>query len=221
MHRQSIVGVLFFLLLSLPTGERVAAASSECAISAVATALEPEFNDLRAALGDIMGQPDGCAGDPTGGPGDRVQRTTTGLAMYRAASGTAEFVSGNRRWALVDGVLSAWTANWHEGFNGPEGTFRQPSAPGPSGPAQSIAPLATVHAVTFVGPRDGHPQQAMLVSDGVTYAIQLPVNCHILAETSEHPSFVTARGPLPSAGDVLVFLADHQSCPILAAQRMP
>ena len=66
-----------------------------------------EFVELRQRLVDRMGEALECPrADPA--TGDRVQSTTTGLAIYRAHSHVAVFTDGYRHWALDARGLITW-----------------------------------------------------------------------------------------------------------------
>lgn len=65
------------------------------------------FAELKALLGDRMGEPIECEHvDPAAG--DIHQATTTGLAYYRRATNTPTFTDGWRRWALTPRGLQTW-----------------------------------------------------------------------------------------------------------------
>jgi Glycosyl hydrolase family 26 len=67
------------------------------------------FADLKAALGDPMGEPITCEyGDPSGN-GDVLQETTAGTAVWRATAGTPTFVSNVDHWALTADGLVSWS----------------------------------------------------------------------------------------------------------------
>ena len=65
------------------------------------------FAPLRASIGEAFGQPVECARtDAT--TGDTVQRTSTGLAIYRAHSRIPTFTDGYHRWAIGPRGVIAW-----------------------------------------------------------------------------------------------------------------
>lgn len=65
------------------------------------------FAQLRGHIGEVMGQPVECEhANPENG--DSLQRTTTGLAVYRKESGTVTFTDGWRHWALTPSGLVTW-----------------------------------------------------------------------------------------------------------------
>jgi len=63
---------------------------------------------LKAVVGTDMGEPLECE-RVTDAAGDTEQRTTTGLAYYRAASNTVAFTNGWDHWALTTNGAVRWT----------------------------------------------------------------------------------------------------------------
>jgi hypothetical protein len=63
---------------------------------------------LKAVVGTDMGEPLECE-RVTDATGDTQQRTTTGLAYYRAASNTVAFTNGWDHWALTGNGVVHWT----------------------------------------------------------------------------------------------------------------
>jgi hypothetical protein len=66
------------------------------------------FADLKAAIGDSMGDPVECE-HASSANGDTLQQTTTGLAIYRHSTNTSEFTDGWNHWALTSDGLVAWS----------------------------------------------------------------------------------------------------------------
>jgi hypothetical protein len=64
---------------------------------------------LKAALGDRMGEPQECE-RVVDAAGNTEQRTTTGLAYYRAGSNVAVFTNGVEHWALTANGVVHWTS---------------------------------------------------------------------------------------------------------------
>lgn len=80
----------------------------------VAACQSPSFalslQALKGRLGATMGEPLECEhGD--GATSDVQQRTTTGLAYYRGATGTPTFTDGFEHWALTDQGLVHWSGD--------------------------------------------------------------------------------------------------------------
>src|SRR3712207_6657608 len=86
------------------------------------------FAALREHLGAAMGEPIECEHtDPE--TGDAVQRTTTGLAYYRARTKAPSFTDGWAHWALTPRGLVAWLgedADPPQGVGGTGGVARRP-----------------------------------------------------------------------------------------------
>lgn len=94
------------------------------------------FADLRAQLGDSMGDPTSCEYADPNGTGDTLQDTSTGLAFWRKSTNTPTFTNGGTHWALESSGLVSWT-----------GASIDPppvAAAPPSPPAQPIQPLPPV-----------------------------------------------------------------------------
>jgi hypothetical protein len=62
---------------------------------------------LKASLGSPMGEPLECE-HVVDSAGNTEQRTTTGLAYYRAATNTVAFTNGVEHWALTSTGLVHW-----------------------------------------------------------------------------------------------------------------
>jgi len=67
------------------------------------------FADLKAEIGDVMGNPVSCQYADPNGTGDTLQDTSTGLAFWRKSINTPTFTNGATYWALVDIGLVSWT----------------------------------------------------------------------------------------------------------------
>ena len=82
--------------------------------SDVCTAAAPRFvlamAGLKARLGAEMGAPAECE-RVVDASGDTEQKTTTGLAYYRAKVNTAVFTNGVEHWALTSDGLVHWTSD--------------------------------------------------------------------------------------------------------------
>jgi hypothetical protein len=66
------------------------------------------FADLKAVLGNLMGDPVECE-HANSANGDTLQQTTTGLAFYRQATNTPEFTDGWNHWGLTAQGIVAWS----------------------------------------------------------------------------------------------------------------
>lgn len=80
----------------------------------VCTAAAPRFvlamAGLKARLGAEMGAPSECE-RVVDASGDTEQKTTTGLAYYRAKVNTPVFTNGVEHWALTSDGLVHWTSD--------------------------------------------------------------------------------------------------------------
>ena len=67
------------------------------------------FADLKAHLGDVLGDPTTCEFADPGGSGDMLQQTTHGLAFWRKSSNTPTFTDGSVHWAFTPAGWVQWT----------------------------------------------------------------------------------------------------------------
>lgn len=99
----------------VPTMEEAVASAPDEARAVDAPHCAPEqapgfvlgFAELRQQVGDAMGAAIECE-HTNPESGDRVQRTTTGMAVYSPSSGLTRFTDGWRHWALTPGGVVAW-----------------------------------------------------------------------------------------------------------------
>jgi hypothetical protein len=100
-----------------------ASPSSVAVQSDVCTAAAPRFvlamARLQARLGSEMGAPTECE-RVVDASGNTEQKTTTGLAYYRASLNTAVFTNGVEHWALTADGLVHWTSDELEPPRGAE-----------------------------------------------------------------------------------------------------
>lgn len=100
------------LALLVMAGFGPSAASAQPVAANCAAGQQPAFvlgfAQLKAQIGDIMGEAEECEQtDPM--TGDSLQRTTTGLAFYRRCSNAPTFTNGYEHWALTADGLVSWT----------------------------------------------------------------------------------------------------------------
>ena len=92
----------------LPSPSPVAQTSETCSVAA------PRFvhgtATLKAALGERMGEATECE-RVVDAAGNTEQKTTVGLAYYRARSNTAAFTNGFDHWALGPSGVVHWTGD--------------------------------------------------------------------------------------------------------------
>ena len=92
----------------------VAAPSLSPAASVACTPATPRFlygtAALKALLGAVMGEPTECE-RVVDAAGNTEQKTSTGLAYYRARSNTSAFTNGFDHWALTATGVVHWTSD--------------------------------------------------------------------------------------------------------------
>jgi hypothetical protein len=69
------------------------------------------FADLKAHIGDAMGDPLTCEYPDPNGTGDIHQDTTTGLAFWRKSTNTPTFTDGFNHWGLTAQGWVTWTGS--------------------------------------------------------------------------------------------------------------
>ena len=69
------------------------------------------FADLKAHIGDAMGDPLTCEYPDPNGTGDIHQDTTTGLAFWRKSTNTPTFTDGFNHWGLTTQGWVTWTGS--------------------------------------------------------------------------------------------------------------
>src|SRR4051794_202477 len=69
------------------------------------------FADMKAMLGEAMGQPVTCEFPDPNGTGDVHQQTTTGLAFWRKTTNTPTFTNGSEHWANAPSGWVYWTGS--------------------------------------------------------------------------------------------------------------
>ena len=67
------------------------------------------FADLKAMIGEAMGEPTTCEFPDPNGTGDVHQRTTTGLAFWRKSTNTPTFTNGFEHWGHTPAGWVYWT----------------------------------------------------------------------------------------------------------------
>ena len=92
----------------MPAPVAAAQIASECP-AGVAPRFVFGFADLKAQIGEPMGEPVTCEFSDPNGTGDVHQRTTTGLAFWRKSSNTPTFTNGFEHWARTPNGWVTWT----------------------------------------------------------------------------------------------------------------
>jgi hypothetical protein len=111
----------------LPLASLTSAPShTDIATGDICTAQQPRFVHglaaLKASVGSAMGVPIECE-RVIDAAGNTEQRTTTGLAYYRAATNTTAFTNGTTHWAMTTDGEVHWTG---QGLEPPPGAERGP-----------------------------------------------------------------------------------------------
>lgn len=112
------------------------------------------FASLKAALGDVMGDPIECehASPPSG---DVLQQTSTGLAYWRRATNTPTFTDGSSHWALtVDGLVA-----WDGPAVDPPGSVVVPPSPPAASPTPPPPATPTLSPTATSSPSGGSATQ--------------------------------------------------------------
>src|SRR5438045_2564073 len=117
-----VIGLLTLVSLLLAAPGAAAQTAPHCA-PGQAPRFQFGFATLAAALGDLMGQPLECE-HADAATGDTQQKTSTGLAVYRAASNTPTFTldNGTSHWALTASGVVHWTG---EGMDPPQSAVQE------------------------------------------------------------------------------------------------
>jgi hypothetical protein len=130
-----IVGAFLALtaLLGQPAPAALAQNVAFCAPGSAPTFVQG-FAQLKARLGDVMGDPIECE-HTDGTSGDVLQQTTTGLSFWRKSTNTATFTDGYRHWALTSRGLLTWegTSVDPPATARPAGGSGQTAQPAPAG----------------------------------------------------------------------------------------
>ena len=89
----------------------VAAQSSTFCPAGQSPHFEAGFADLKARIGDAMGDPLTCEYPDPNGTGDIHQDTTTGLAFWRKSTNTPTFTDGFNHWGHTAQGWATWTGS--------------------------------------------------------------------------------------------------------------
>jgi hypothetical protein len=97
------------------------------------------FADIKARLGESMGEPVSCEYADPNGTGDTLQDTTAGLAFWRKSTNTPTFTNGGTHWGLTAAGLVSWT-----------GASIDPPPTAPA-PAEAWTPPAATKTANCIG----------------------------------------------------------------------
>jgi hypothetical protein len=95
------------LILTLP-GPATAQEDNYCAPEQ-APAYASGFAELKAYVGEPMGDPVTCEYADPDGTGNVLQQTTTGTALWRAGTSTSIFTAGSDHWAVMASGQVSWS----------------------------------------------------------------------------------------------------------------
>jgi peptidoglycan/xylan/chitin deacetylase (PgdA/CDA1 family) len=97
------------LVAAIVTTVPALAGPSEIARAGCVAEFGLHMTDLRANIGDAMGQPVECE-HPLDAAGNTIQATSTGTAWYTSANRGAIFTDGYQRWELDPSGLTYWAS---------------------------------------------------------------------------------------------------------------
>ena len=167
------------------------------------------FAALRQQLGPAMGDPVECEhADP--GTGDALQRTTTGLAIYRRDSNTSMFTNGQEHWALTTLGLAHWSG-WH-GNATPLGAPTTGPIEGAQGLTAPSGPLMSVEAVTVVDILDEHGQRVVVRRQGTPYLIETESGCVVDRRSVGEVIFVVSSDVFVGPDSRVILALGGQEC---------
>ena len=148
--RRSVLVVVPLVVASLFGSPGLAAAQlAPYCLTPAPPAFEGRLAELKAVIGDVMGDPVECAHIDSVS-GDLVQQTTTGLAYVRTATGVPTFTNGSHHWAITPMGLVEW--------DGPEADPPGAIAPPPVPEAPPVPAVPEVPPVPPIVPPGTAPQ---------------------------------------------------------------
>ena len=142
------------------------------------------FADMKAMLGDAMGQPVTCEFPDPNGTGDVHQQTTTGPAFWRKSTNTPTFTNGSEHWANTPSGWVYWT-----------GSSIDPVADAQPWPLDAQAPVTRSPAApaSAAGKRAGLAVLSAPLSH--QRRCQAPVSAPTPAADCRHPRATASRRP--------------------------
>src|SRR2546421_8245224 len=109
MFRLTMVAALMSSLLLIPV--RVNAQSTNFCAPGQSPHYAFGFADLKAQIGDAMGDPLTCEFPDPKGTGDVHQQTSKGLAFWRKSTNTPTFTNGWQHWGHTPRGWVTWVGN--------------------------------------------------------------------------------------------------------------
>src|SRR3569833_3850493 len=101
------------------------------------------FADLKAMLGDAMGDPVTCEYPDPNGTGDVHQETSKGLAFWRKSTNTPTFTNGDQHWAHTTSRWVTWIGTSIDPTADAQAWPPAPAAPAAPSPVPAAAPPST------------------------------------------------------------------------------
>ena len=101
------------------------------------------FADLKAMLGDAMGDPVTCEYPDPNGTGDVHQETSKGLAFWRKSTNTPTFTNGDQHWAHTTSGWVTWFGTSIDPTADAQAWPPAPAAPAAPSPVPAAAPPST------------------------------------------------------------------------------
>ena len=174
------------------------------------------FAVLQEAIGATMGDPVECErGDLASG--DTFQRTTTGLAVYRADTNTAMFTTGRDHWAFTEQGVAHWTG-WH-GSAAPPGVAAARTGSEVPLSMSAVGTYPSVEAVTIVQPPDGVARRVVVRREAEQHLLEVGPDCGGSVLVEGQVVFVVSAGAFAAPGSRLIAVPGGPECRIAASRR--
>ena len=173
MRRCIGVAIMFLVQVVHASSAAASGAPQGCQIGQIPS-FSLGFAGLRQQVGAAMGDPVECEHtDPN--TGGAIQRTTTGLALYRRDINVPMFTNGQEHWALTASGLTHWSG-WH-GDAMPTLHDATTELEGTEQRTVPAGPYMQVDAVTITGILDEHGQRFIVLREGTSYLIEVEGPC--------------------------------------------
>jgi hypothetical protein len=175
------------------------------------------FAALRQHLGPAMGDPVECEHtDPA--TGDALQRTTTGLAVYRRDTNTSMFTNGQEHWALTTLGPAHWSG-WHGNAAPLAGPTTAPIEGAQATTAQS-GPFMSVEAVTVADILDEHGQQVVVRREETPYLIETERGCVIERRSVGEVIYVVSSDVFAGPDSRIILVLGDRECRITEGRAL-
>jgi hypothetical protein len=164
-----------------------------------------------------MGDPTECE-HAVPNSGDVLQRTTTGLALYRRDTNTPMFTNGREHWALTPDGVEHWSG-WH-GSAAPAGV----AAPRIVDEALASLPAAEtytpVEAVTIVDVVGDANRLLVVRRDETVYLIETDGGCAGQPASAGGVAFVVSPNEFAGPDSRLILTLGGGECPITTGRPL-